>query len=269
MRHHKWFGSIITTLKSTWWAELHCISDGRTALLSGDFCPFFGNTKKYDFIGNVWSIKVSQYVLKSCHNKLQSYHVKSKTKWSPSNKGGQISYKTFFNKFLNPTILNKQHKLVADSFQLFLSNHTAILEQRKQNLMFANMQPHHFEHCTAATCPNHKSFWFITPALNFLLKNLVWVMISIERGATSQFTATCCYTGKNVKKNISELGSLGIPISLVRTYIKRNSNGCIMHALCTLLIQSRVLFSLLFFGQSLSTFFCQSLLSYLVHLVIF
>ena len=86
-------------------------------------------------------------------------------------------------------MLNTQHKVIADSFQLFLSNHTAILEQRKQNLMFANMQPHHFEHCTA-TCPNHKSFWFITPALNFLLKNLVWVMISIERGATSQFTAT-------------------------------------------------------------------------------
>ena len=151
-------------------------------------------------------------------------------------------------------MLNTQHKVIADSFQLFLSNHTAILEQRKQNLMFANMQPHHFEHCTA-TCPNHKSFWFITPALNFLLKNLVWVMISIERGATSQFTATCCYTGKNVKKNISELGSLGIPISLVRTNIKRNSNCCIMHALCTLLIQSRVLLSLYFFLSKPSVIF--------------
>ena len=52
---------------------------------------FFGNTKKYDFIGNVWSIKFSQYVLKACHNNLQSYHVKGKKKWSPSNKGGQMS----------------------------------------------------------------------------------------------------------------------------------------------------------------------------------
>lgn len=159
-------------------------------------------------------------------------------------------------------MLNTQHKLIADSFQLFLSNHIAILEQRKQNLMFANMQPHHFEHSLHSDLSKPQKLLVHYPRIEFPpQKSSVSDDFDREGSHKPIYCYMLLHREKCKKKNISELGSLGIPISLVRTYIKRNSNCCTMHALCTLLIQSRVLFSLYFF--------CQSLLSYLVHLVIF